>query len=204
MKPIRSLLVVLLLTFRAGAEPIDDYLFPPDLIVRAQDEVKLTDEQRQHLRDATDKMDARFRELQVLLKKETDAFVALVKEGHVDSTAALAQLDKLLDGEREMKKAQIGFMLAIKNELTPEQQAKLTAFRKTQGLDRGLMDEFQKRIVAKAQRVKDGVEKLAANGGDPGPVAAVMEEVRTFMEKGKPKEAEAAIDRALKLLGESK
>ena len=204
MKPIRLLLIALLLTFRAGAEPIDDFLFPPDLIVQAQDEVKLTTEQREHLREATEKMEARFREVQDRLRKENEAFVALVKQPHVDVLAALTQLDKLLTAEREVKHTQIAFMLTVKNELTPAQQAKLTAFRKAQGLDRGAMEEFQRKIVRKAERVRIAVEKLAADSGDIAPVAAIMEEVRTLMEQGKPKEAEAAIDRALKVLGEIK
>ena len=200
MKPLLRFFTLAILTLRAGAEPIDDFLFPPDLIVRAKEEVKLTDEQLKAFRDATEKMEARFRELQERLKSENDAFIALVKPGRVDATAALAQLDKFLDAEREMKRAQIGFMLTVKNVLTPEQQAKLTAFRNARGLDRASMEEFQKRIVTKAERVRVGVEKLASSGGDTGPIAAIMEEVRKHMEQGKPKDAEAAIDRALKEL----
>ena len=200
LKPLLRFFILAILTLRAGAEPIDDFLFPPDLIVRAKEEVKLTDEQLKAFRDATEKMEARFRELQERLKTENEAFIALVKPGHVDATSALAQLDKFLDAEREMKRAQIGFMLTVKNVLTPEQQAKLTAFRNARGLDRASMEEFQKRIVTKAERVRVGVEKLASSGGDTGPIAAIMEEVRKHMEQGKPKDAEAAIDRALKEL----
>ena len=204
MKPILQLLIAALLTFHVSAEPIDDFLFPPDLIVRAQEEVKLTEAQRQHLREVTDKMEARVRELQETMRKENDAFVALVKPERVDPQATLAQLNKLLDAERDMKRAHVGFMLAIKNELTPEQQAKLAAFRKAEGLDRATMQEFQKRFVVKAERVRIGVERIVSSGGDPSPVAAVMEDVRKMMEQGKPKDAEAAIDRALKLIGEAK
>ena len=200
LKRLLRFFTLVLLTLRAGAEPIEDFLFPPDLIVRAKEEVKLSDEQLKAFRDATEKMETRFRELQERLKVENDAFIALVKPGHVDATAALVQLDKFLDAEREMKRAQIGFMLSVKNVLTPEQQAKLTAFRNARGLDRASMEEFQKRIVTKAERVRVGVEKLAARGGDTGPLAAIMEEVRTAMEQGRPKDAEAAIDRALKEL----
>lgn len=207
MKLIRNLLIASLatfLTFRAGAEPVDDFLFPPELIVRAQDEVKLNDVQRQQLREETEKVEARASELQRQMKEANDAFVALMRPARVETAAALAQLDRLLDAEREMKRTQIRFMLAVKNTLTPEQQAKLTAFRKAQGLDRAAMEEFQRRIVTKAERVKAGVEKLAADSGDIAPVAAIMEEVRTLMQQGKPKEADAAIDRALKILGEIK
>ena len=204
MKTLRRILIALLLTFHADAEQMDDFLFPPDLIVRAQEEIKLSDEQLQRFREATEKVDARSRELQERMKKENDAFAALMKPGQVDIVAALAQFDKLLDAEREMKHAQIAFMLTIKNNLTPEQQTKLAAFRKAQGLDRPTMEEFQKRFVVKAERVRIGMKMMESNGGDPGPVAAAMEEVRKLTEQGKPKEAEEAIDRALKLLGGGK
>ena len=40
---------------------------------------------------------------------------------------ALAQLDKVLDAEREIKRLHIGLAIRIKNSLTPEQRAKLQA-----------------------------------------------------------------------------
>ena len=204
MKTILHFVIAAITTLRAGADPLGDSFFPPELLQRAQEEVPLTDEQRQHIQEEAEKMGARFRELQERIQKEADALAVLVKPERVDAPAALAQLDKLLDAEREMKRAQVGFMLAIKNQLTPGQQTKLTAFRKAHSLDSAPTEEMQKRIVAKAERVRLGVEKLAGNGGDTAPVATIMEEARALMEQGKPKEAEAAIDRALKELGEEK
>jgi Spy/CpxP family protein refolding chaperone len=204
MKPIFHFLIAALIIFRASADPLADYLFPPELLVRAKEEVPLTDEQRQQLQKETAKVESRFREIQARMQKEADTLVALVKPGHVDEAAALSQLDKVIDAEREIKRAQIGFMIAIKNQLTPEQQAKLIAFRKAHELDRAQAEEFQKRLVAKAERVRLGVEKLVANGGDTTRVAAIMDEARKLMEQRKPKDAEAAIDRALKELGEEK
>lgn len=204
MKAILHLLITALVTVSAGAETIDDFLFPPDLLVRAQAEVPLTEDQRRQLQEVTDIMEARFPELRKRLEKETEALAAIVKPERVDLAAALAQLGKVFDVENEMKRAHLGFMLAIKHQLTPEQQAKLAAFRKANGLDRASAEELQKRLVAKAARVRLGIEKLVGNGGDPSPVAAIMEEARALMEKARPKEAEAAIDRALKALGEEK
>jgi Spy/CpxP family protein refolding chaperone len=204
MKPILQLLLATIITLRAGADPISDHLFPPDLLQRAREEVALTDGQRQHIQEEAEKMGARIKELQERLQKETEALAALVKAEHVDSSAALAQLDRLLDAEREMKRAQIGFMLAIKNQLTSEQQTKLAAFRKAHGGDRAAMEELHRRLTAKAERVRAGVEKLAGNGGDPSAIGAIMQEVGPLMEQGKHKEAEAALDRALKELGDGK
>ena len=204
MKLLLRLLIAANLTLRATAEPIEDFLFPPELLVQAQAEVPLTDEQRQHLQEVTDKMEARFRDLQERLQKENAALAAIVKPARVDPSAVLAQLQKVLEIDNSVKHAQLGFMLAIKAELTPDQQEKLTAFRKAHGIDRASAEEFQKRLVAKAERVRLGVEKIAANGGDTGPIATIMDEAQTLMQKGKPKEAEAAIDRALNALGEEK
>ena len=204
MKPILHFLILATITLRAGAVPLGDFLFPPDLLQRAQEEVALTEGQRQNIQQQAERMSARFKELQERIQAEADALAVLVKPERVDTPAALVQLDRLLDAEREMKRAQVGFMLAIKNQLTPEQQAKLTAFRKAQDLDRAPMEESQKRLIAKAERVRIGVEKLTGAGGDTAPVAAIMEEARALMEQGKLKEAEAAIDRALKELGKEK
>ena len=204
MKTTLQLLVAAILTLRAGADPISENLFPPELLQRAHEEITLTDEQRQHIQEEAEKTGARFRELQERLQQETDALAALVKSERVDAPAALAQLDKVLDAEREMKRTQVGFLLAIKNQLTPEQQVKLTAFRKAHGLDRAPMEELQKRLRAKGERVRLAVEKLVAGGGDPAPIGAIMQEVGPLMEQGKHKEAEAALDRALKELGEEK
>ena len=52
--------------------------------------------------------------------------------------------------------------------------------------------------------MRRGVEKLVSGGGDPAPIAAIMQEVGPLMEQGKHKEADAALDRALKELGEEK
>ena len=204
MKALLLPLIAAVVTLRATAEPIQDYLFPPELLVQAKAEMQLSDEQKRHLQEVTEKMEARFRELQERLQKENDALAAIVKPARVDPSAALAQLQKVLAIDNSARQAQLGFMLAIKAELTPEQQEKLAAFRKVQDAERVQMEESQKRIVAKAARVRFNVERLVGDGGDPAPIQAIMEEVRTLMEKGKIKEAEAAIDRALKELGDDK
>ncbi len=55
--------------------------------------------------------------------------VALLKLERVDEQQALAQLDKVVNAELEMKRAQIALLVRIKNKLTPEQQARLREFK---------------------------------------------------------------------------
>jgi Spy/CpxP family protein refolding chaperone len=59
------------------------------------------------------------------LKRETAALSLLAKQGRVNEAAIDAQLDRVLDVERELKHLHVGLLSAIKNLLTPEQQAKL-------------------------------------------------------------------------------
>jgi Spy/CpxP family protein refolding chaperone len=47
----------------------------------------------------------------------------------VDEQQVLAQLEKVLSIEREVKRAQVTLLVRIKNKLTPEQQAKLVEIR---------------------------------------------------------------------------
>jgi Spy/CpxP family protein refolding chaperone len=47
----------------------------------------------------------------------------------VDESAVLAQVDKVLDRERAIKKTQISLLVRIKNLLTVEQQNKLMELR---------------------------------------------------------------------------
>ncbi len=202
MKTFIALLIAV--TALRAADPIADGLFPPDLLGRAHEEISLTDSQRQWLQDESQKVGERFKEIQDRLRKESDAFAAILKTERVDSAAALAQLDKLLDAEREMKRIQIAFLVSIKNQLTPDQQAKLAAFRKAHGGDPAPVppEEWQKKLTEKAERVRLGVEKIVGEGGDASSIAAIMNEIGPLMEQGKHKEADAVLDRALKALGE--
>jgi Spy/CpxP family protein refolding chaperone len=55
----------------------------------------------------------------------------IMEANSVNEQRALSQLNKLLDIEREIKQLQIGMGIRIKNQLTPEQQAKLQGIRMT-------------------------------------------------------------------------
>ena len=51
----------------------------------------------------------------------------------MDEQEALAQLDKVLATERDIKREQITLLVRIKDKLTPEQQAKLVEIRNKPG-----------------------------------------------------------------------
>ena len=110
-------------------DPIAENLFPPDQVLANQKAIGLDDGQRNYVRAEVLKAQTRFTELQFQLQDAMESLVALLKQNPADETQVMAQLDKVLNAEREVKRTQIALMVRIKNKLTPEQQSRLRQLR---------------------------------------------------------------------------
>lgn len=106
-------------------DPIAQNLFPPELVMQHREEIGLTDEQHTAIRQELRKASTRFNELQWQMQDEMEAMEKLTKASAVDEQKVLAQLDKVLNIERELKRTQLMVAVRIKNKLTQEQQTKL-------------------------------------------------------------------------------
>jgi Spy/CpxP family protein refolding chaperone len=115
----------------AGAAPdeIAQNLFPPDLVLKYRDTIGLDDAQSKSLKDLVHKAQGRFLDLQWDMQGEAGKLTELLRQPRIDEAAALAQVDKVLAMEREVKKAQVSLLIEIKNLLTPTQQQKLLELR---------------------------------------------------------------------------
>lgn len=113
-----------------GGRDMGGNFFPVDLVMRNQQAIGLTAEQQETIRAAMQKNSPRFGELQWQLSAEEESLGTLLKAQKADADKVLAQLDKVLVIENEMKRLQLGLMLSVKNVLTPEQQTKLEEMRK--------------------------------------------------------------------------
>jgi Spy/CpxP family protein refolding chaperone len=112
-----------------GDDPIGQSFFPPELVIQHQEAIGLSEEQKTFLKTEIRQAQLKFTELQWKLQDEMEKMVALVKQPRVEEQEALAQLEKVLASEREIKRAQVTLLVRIKNKLTPEQQAKLSEIR---------------------------------------------------------------------------
>jgi len=110
-------------------DPVAENLFPPELVLANQKAIGLDDAQRNYVRAEVIKAQTRFTELQFHLQDAMESLVGLLKQTPVDETQVMAQLDKVLNAEREVKRTQITLMVRIKNKLTPEQQSRLRQLR---------------------------------------------------------------------------
>jgi len=104
-------------------------LFPPEIIMRNQTELGLSDAQRSAImaaiRSTRDSLDPVHWELEAKQKQLS----TLLHAPKVDEAAALAQADELMDLEKKLKKSHLLLLVKIKNLLTPEQQQKARALR---------------------------------------------------------------------------
>jgi Spy/CpxP family protein refolding chaperone len=110
-------------------DPLGQSFFPPELVMQNQETIGLNDEQKAYLKTELREAQVKFTDWQWKLQDEMEKMVAFVKQPHVDEQQVLAQLEKVLATEREVKRAQISLLVHIKNKLTAEQQAKLEAIR---------------------------------------------------------------------------
>jgi len=110
-------------------DPFAESLFPPELVMQNQEAISLTDEQKNLLKTELRQAQTKFTELQWQLEDQLEKMVALVKQPHPDEQQVLAQLDKVLNAEREVKREQVALLIRIKNNLTPEQQSQLMTIK---------------------------------------------------------------------------
>jgi Spy/CpxP family protein refolding chaperone len=110
-------------------DPIGQSFFAPELVIQHQEAIGLSTEQKEYFKTEIRQAQLKFTELQWKLQDEMEKLVALIKQPRLDEQQVLAQLEKLLTAEREIKREQVTLLVRIKNKLTPEQQGKLAELR---------------------------------------------------------------------------
>ena len=112
-----------------GEDPLGQSFFPPELVIQHQEAIGLSPEQKDAFKTEIRQAQLKFTELQWKLQDEMERILSLVKQPHPEEQQVLAQLDKVLSAEREVKREQMTLLVRIKNKLTPEQQARLAELR---------------------------------------------------------------------------
>lgn len=207
MKPIippRALFHCLLLlvasSLRAApppGSPVDALLFPPDFIMQHKSAIGLTDKQADAIIAAAQNAERDMEEMHKNVQSATQDLVEVLAGTPVKTDAALAQLDKVMDREREAKRAHLKLILSIRQQLTVEQVGKLGEIKKAQAPAGG---DAERAIHEKAKRVEQGAARWQSEGRDPSPIAELMQKIEPLMREGKAREVNELLDQALKLL----
>ena len=112
------------------ADPIGQQLFPPDLIMAHQEELRLQDKQRDAIKAEVLKAQPKFTEWQWEMSEETQKMVALLRMTPIDEEKVLAQADRIMAIERNVKRTHLSLLIRLKNLLTAEQITRLTQIRR--------------------------------------------------------------------------
>lgn len=129
-------------------DPMMDNFFPPELIMQNQKMLGLKEDQQADIRKEMQKTMAQFTDLQWRQSAETETMTALLKQDRPDEKQVLAQLDKLLAIEGEIKRLHLGMLIRIKNLLTADQQAKLREIKTPMMRPQGMMGPMAPRVGA--------------------------------------------------------
>ncbi len=132
MRPIFVLAALLSLRL-AAAEPADlsVHLFPPDQVMQQRQALELNEAQTQAIQTESAAVIPKLHEQQAALQRETGGLATTLSTQQVDETRALAQLDRVLDNERAIKRLQLTLMIRVKNLLSPAQQELMRKLRTT-------------------------------------------------------------------------
>lgn len=111
-------------------DPLAQHVFPPELVMRHAADIGLDDRQRAAVKDAVVKTQAKVLDVQWDVQAEAEKLTRLLQASPVDEAAVLAQADKVMALEREVKKTHLSMLVRIKNLLTDAQRARLTELRR--------------------------------------------------------------------------
>ena len=100
-------------------------LFVPEQIMRYQDELGLSSEQREAITKEVADAQAKIIELQWQFESASKKLSDLLAAPRVDEGAALAQANQVMTLELQTKQTHLRLLIRIKNVLTAAQQAKL-------------------------------------------------------------------------------
>ncbi len=123
------LLVLAASVARAQSDPLAEHLFAPEMIMENQTALGLSEEQKQFFKNEVRRTQMQLTEMQWRLQDEVEKLAAQVKTDQVDEAAVTRQLNTVLGLEHQVKRAQLLFLVRLKNKLTPEQQTRLRALR---------------------------------------------------------------------------
>jgi Spy/CpxP family protein refolding chaperone len=175
-----------------------DNFYPPEMLIRHAREIGLDDSQKQAIETRFQESRQKFTELQQNLQKQIAAMSQLLHAEHPDEQEALAQLDKVLDAERQIKRLQLSLFLDVRNQLTSEQQAKVKDLRQKFMASAGdghlrAMDP----IRSKMQQLQERIHSMQGQGQDVAQATQALQDCRRLAQEGKLGEATAVLDRAL-------
>lgn len=106
---------------RGQLASIQKFLFPPELVMRNQEELQLTEDQRSSIMREVQQAQTEFTALHWDLEREMEKLTTLLREVTLEEEAILLQLETVLELERRVKRNQLKLAVRIRNFLNEDQ-----------------------------------------------------------------------------------
>ncbi len=116
----------------APLSPLEARLFPAELVMEHEADLKLTAAQKDAITKDLDRTQSQLVKLQWELQAEKDKLVKLLDDAKVDEAKSKSAADALMVKENAIKSTHLALLVRIKNVLTPEQQAMLVKSREAE------------------------------------------------------------------------
>jgi Spy/CpxP family protein refolding chaperone len=105
------------------------HLFSPRLIMRHQEAIGLSDAQQKRITKAVADVQSKLTDVTWELEKVSEQLGTLLEGERADEQAVLRKADEVMKLEQRMKRAHLAMLVAVKNQLTGEQQKQLRALQ---------------------------------------------------------------------------
>ncbi len=105
-------------------DPIGSKLFPPDLIMDHQQELGIDQQQRDAILKEIERAHSQIFPLKWQMSGAAEQLAKALDAPKIDEDKALAQADKVMSLERDLKRAHLALLIRIRNLLTDAQRAK--------------------------------------------------------------------------------
>lgn len=125
MKNLLTICLILLVGIVQAQDLFQESLYSADLVMKHQDKISLTDQQRERIKKIHSQNAGDFSSLKWDLEAATDKLKAMLNDRSPNQTEVQRQMDKVLTLENSLKQKQLATLVAIKNELNSNQQDQL-------------------------------------------------------------------------------
>jgi Spy/CpxP family protein refolding chaperone len=116
---------------KSNEDPLARHLFDPQLVLKFSADLALQAAQRTSIVNAIKAAQGEILERQLEMAERHQELLRTMEAFRVDEAAALAQADRVMQLEREMKRSQLQLLIRIKNALTQQQQDRLRELQKS-------------------------------------------------------------------------
>jgi len=112
-----------------GADPIGAKLFPPELIMKHQQELGIDDRQKDAILKEIERAHSQLFPAQWQMSAAAEQLSKALEAPKLDESKVLAQADQVMALERDIKRVHLSLLIRIRNVLSDAQRAKLAELR---------------------------------------------------------------------------